>query len=149
MYSQTLFSALEIRENSHSLTLNERTDWNGLRAPVNSENSTESMENQWSEWMIFQGHTALQIVREIKEMKNLGCEPEHFQGRIIFMSMHNDIEWENQNNERVCLANVLIVHMPESSLWVIGYSLGQVQKRNGTRQTLSSLEENGTESQNS
>ena len=49
MYPQTLYCALEMRENSHSLTLNERADWNGLRALVNNtENSMESMENQSS-----------------------------------------------------------------------------------------------------
>ena len=137
MYPQTLYCALEMRENSHSLTLNERTDWNGFKSTGQyREFDGINGEPVEFEWMIFPGHTALQIVREIKEMKNLGCEPEQFQGR-------------NQNNQRVCLANVLILHMPEGSLWVIGHSSDQVQKRNGTRQTRSSLEENGTESQNS
>ena len=42
-------------------------------------------------------------------MKDLGCEPKKFQGGIIFMSMYNDIKWGNQNNERVCLGNALMV----------------------------------------
>ena len=62
------------------------------------------------EWMIFPRHTALQIVQEIQKlMKSLGCEPEQFQGIIIFMSMYNDIKLGTQNNESVCLANVFIV----------------------------------------
>ena len=56
------------------------------------------------------GHTTLQILREIQEFrKTLDCDPEHFQGRIIFMSMFNDISWRNEDNELVCSANALIV----------------------------------------
>ena len=43
-----LYSSLELCENSHSLTLDGKTDWNGLRALINTENWMESMENQWS-----------------------------------------------------------------------------------------------------
>ena len=36
----------------------------------------------------FPGFTTLQILDEIQKMlTELECEPEHFQGRIIFMSM--------------------------------------------------------------
>ena len=64
-----------------------------------------------------------------------------------FMSMYNDIVRGDPHNERVCLANsTLWLNMQRSSLWVIGHSSDQGQKRNGMRQTLSGLEENGTES---
>ena len=42
-------------------------------------------------------------------MRDLGCEPEKFQGRIILMSVYKDIEWGSENNERACLANATIV----------------------------------------
>ena len=46
------------------------------------------------EWKKFPGFTTLGILTEIsKMMAELKCEPEQFQGRIIFMSMHNDIIW--------------------------------------------------------
>ena len=35
------------------------------------------------------------------------CEPEHFKGRIIFMSMYNDIDWTKRGNKEDCIANVL------------------------------------------
>ena len=42
----------------------------------------------------FPGFTALGILEEIqKMMTELKCEPEQFKGRIIFMSMYNDIVW--------------------------------------------------------
>ena len=44
------------------------------------------------EWMVFPGHTTLEILQEIQAlMADLHCEPEQFRGRLIFMSMYNDI----------------------------------------------------------
>ena len=44
-------------------------------------------------WNIFPGFSTLELVREAQKfMSNMG-EPEQFQGRIIFMSMFNDIIW--------------------------------------------------------
>ena len=45
------------------------------------------------EWNIFPGSTTLQLVREVQKFMNKMGEPEQFQGRIIFMSMFNDIKW--------------------------------------------------------
>ena len=46
------------------------------------------------EWTNFPGFTTLQILSEIRKlMTELNCESEHVEGRIIFMSMCNDIEW--------------------------------------------------------
>ena len=46
------------------------------------------------EWNIFPGFTAVQIVREVQELQSrLSVTPEKFFGRIIFMSMVNDISW--------------------------------------------------------
>ena len=62
------------------------------------------------EWMVFPGFTTLQILIEIQKFMNtLGCEPERFQGRIIFKSMYNDIVWRDPKNEKVCVANSTLV----------------------------------------
>ena len=45
------------------------------------------------EWNIFQGFTTLQLVQEVQMFMNKMGEPEQFQGRIILMSMFNDIMW--------------------------------------------------------
>ena len=45
------------------------------------------------EWNIFPGFTTLQLVQEVQQFMNKMGEPEQFQGRIIFMSMFNDIIW--------------------------------------------------------
>ena len=62
------------------------------------------------EWMIFPGFTTLQILHEIQNfMETLGCQPERFHGRIIFMSMYNDIIWGDPQNEQVRLTNSTLV----------------------------------------
>ena len=44
------------------------------------------------EWKIFPGITTLGLLKKIQGlMRDLQCEPEHFNDRIIFMSMYNDI----------------------------------------------------------
>ena len=61
----------------------------------------QSFGHKWCEvdWNIFLGFSTLELVREVQQfMSNIG-EPEQFQGRIIFMSMFNDIIWWNKDNE--------------------------------------------------
>ena len=59
----------------------------------------------------FPGFTTLEILNEIRKMvAELKCEPEQFQGRIIFMSMFNDIIWGGTpGNEENCVATSLNV----------------------------------------
>ena len=42
-------------------------------------------------------------------MSTMSDQPEEFQGRIIFMSMSNDIIWRSEDNERECIANATLV----------------------------------------
>ena len=52
------------------------------------------------EWNIFPGFTTLQLVVEVQEfMSKMSVQPEAFTGRIIFMSMFNDISWGSQENK--------------------------------------------------
>ena len=58
----------------------------------------------------FQGFTTWQILAEIQNMMTeTKCEPEQFQGRIIFMSTYNDIVWGAKGNEDLRIANSKIV----------------------------------------
>ena len=43
------------------------------------------------EWTILPGFTTLQLVDEVQKFMNKMDDPAQFQGRIIFMSMFNDI----------------------------------------------------------
>ena len=53
------------------------------------------------EWKIFPGITTKGILEEVQKlMKSIQCELEHFNDRIIFMSMLDEIMWgENDNTE--------------------------------------------------
>ena len=61
------------------------------------------------EWNIFPGSTTLELVHEVQKFMSKMCEPEQFQGRIIFMSMFNDIIWWIEDNEQECIANATLV----------------------------------------
>ena len=51
------------------------------------------------EWKILAGLAAAGILNEIQQMMGeLQCEPENFTGRIIFMSMFNDMVWDAMMN---------------------------------------------------
>ena len=61
------------------------------------------------EWNIFPGFTTLQHVQEVQKFMNKMGEPSQFQGRIICMSMFNDIIWGSKDNEKECIANSTLV----------------------------------------
>ena len=45
------------------------------------------------EWKIFPGFTTFGLLEQIQEfMKEQKCDPEQFEGKIIFMSMFNDVK---------------------------------------------------------
>ena len=49
------------------------------------------------EWNIFPGFNTLQLSQEVKQLLlRLNETPENFTGRIIFMSMFNDISWDHE-----------------------------------------------------
>ena len=58
------------------------------------------------EWNIFTGFTSLQLCDKISDLlSSLGQSPETFTGRILFMSMFNDISCEKKGNKEECLKN--------------------------------------------
>ena len=62
------------------------------------------------EWNIFPGFTTLQLSDKISDLLSyLGEAPETFTGRILFMSMFNDISCDRKDNKEECLANARVV----------------------------------------
>ena len=52
------------------------------------------------EWNIFSGFTTLQLRNKVQEfLTKMSDQPEQFKGRIICMSMFNDISWGSEDNE--------------------------------------------------
>ena len=63
------------------------------------------------EWNILPGFTTLQLVDEVQEVINKMGDPPQFQGRIVLMSMFNDIVWGTTGNEQECIANATLVSL--------------------------------------
>ena len=73
------------------------------------------------EWNIFPGFDTLQLYGTVKDLlSRLGETPEIFTGRILFMSMFNDIFCVTKDNERECLANAKVV-----SIYAKKFGFGQ------------------------
>ena len=70
--------------------------------------STESRLN--SSGTFSQGFTTLQLCGKINDLlSDLGQTPETFTGRILFMSIFNDISCDRRGNKEECLANAGVV----------------------------------------
>ena len=71
--------------------------------------SGESTEFQWN---IFSGFDTLQLCDKISNLlSSLRQSPETFTGRILFMSILNDISCGTKDNEQECLANARLVSL--------------------------------------
>ena len=77
----------------------------GIRAERDYSNVDDIKgESAEFEWNIFPGFTTLQLCDKITELlSSLGQSPEAFTGRILFMSMFNDISCEGKGNKEQCL----------------------------------------------
>ena len=70
------------------------------------------------EWNIFPGFDTLQLCDKVKSLlSRLGETPEKFTGRILFMSMFNDISCGTRDNEQECLANARLVSLYARNIW--------------------------------
>ena len=64
------------------------------------------------EWNIFPGSNTLQLSHKVQELLlRLSVTPEKFTGRIIFMSMFNDISCGSKGNEKECKSNAQLVSL--------------------------------------
>ena len=73
------------------------------------------------EWNIFPGFTTLELCTEVQELfSKLSVQPEDFTGRIIFMSMFNDISWGSKDNKKECESSAQLV-----SIYARRFSPGQ------------------------
>ena len=62
------------------------------------------------DWNIFPGFTTLQLCGKVTDLlSDLGETPETLKGKILFMSMFNDISCERKGNKEECLANARVV----------------------------------------
>ena len=79
------------------------------------------------EWNILPGFTTLQLCGKVKDLlSDLGQTPETFTGRILFMSMFNDISCDRKGNKDECLANAGVVKVLARKFGVAQYTLLQM-----------------------
>ena len=89
--------------------------WKNRVAGIRSEKSYRDFdaingESTEFEWNIFPGFTTLQLCDKVNDLlSNLGQTPETFTGRILFMSMFNDISCDKNGNKDECLKNANFV----------------------------------------
>ena len=83
--------------------------WKNRVAGVRTERNYSDFEDVKGEsaefeWNIFPGFTTLQLCDKINNLlSSLGQSPETFTGRILFMSMFNDISCDGKDNKEQCL----------------------------------------------
>ena len=89
--------------------------WRNRLAGVRAERNYRDFEDVKGEstefeWNIFPGFTSLQLCDRISNLlSSLGQSPETFTGRILFMSMFNDISCDRKDNKVECLKNAEFV----------------------------------------
>ena len=85
--------------------------WKNRVAGVRAERNYRDFEDVKGEstefeWNIFPGFTSLQLCDKISNLlSSLGQSPETFTGRILFMSMFNDISCDRKDNKEECFKN--------------------------------------------
>ena len=94
VFSDSVLSLGKMNENPQSnYAWEDRFTW-FKSSPEYPASDTIDGEPVELEWNIFPGFTTLQSCSKVQELlSRLRVEPEGFTGRIIFMSMFNDISW--------------------------------------------------------
>ena len=97
--------------------------WKNRLAGVRAERSYRDYEDVSGgstefEWNIFPGFTSLQLCDKISNLlSSLGQSPETFTGRILFMSMFNDVSCDRYDNKDECLKNAEFVKTFAKKIW--------------------------------
>ena len=110
VFSDSVLCLGKIQENRQSNDAwEQRLGWfNHLR---NKETLTESTASRWTSSEIFSQDSArCSSMRKSKSLLFRFEEtPENFKGRILFMSMFNDISCGSRDNEKECMSNANLV----------------------------------------
>ena len=86
-------------------------------------------------------------IHNVGNIAELNCEPEHFKGRIIFMSMFNDIDRWKRGNRENCIANAHrfteYARRFSRGHWSFLAPGSEKRRRNGTELISANLMDNG------
>ena len=149
VFSDSVLCLGKVNQNPISNTAGERQlDWFKDSSQYRTLDTIDGEPMEF-EWNISHGFTTLQLVQEVQQFMNKMGEPEKFQGRIIFMSMFNDIIWRSKDNEKECIVNsTLCLYSQKDFQQEVGHSSDLDQKRSGILLMIANHKENGTKSLN-
>ena len=100
------------------------------------------------DWNIFPGFTTLQLCSKVQELlSRLSVLPEKFTGRMIFMSMFNDISWGSKDKKNVNQVLNSFLSVQRDSEQDNEHSSGLDQRKSGTLLVKTVHKENETELQ--
>ena len=149
VFSDSVLCLGKMNQNPQSNTAWEDKLTSFKRSPQYRTLDTIDGERMEFEWNIFPGITTLQFCNKVQEFMSKMCEkPEEFTGRIIFMSMFNDISWGSQDNEQECESNANLVSIYARRFSPARWSWVADQKRSGIPLMIANHKENGTGSLN-
>ena len=120
VFSDSVLCLGKMNENPQSNTVWEDKLTSFKSSPQYRALDTIDGEPMEFEWNNFPGFTTLQLCNKVQEFLSkiskqpedfMSTEPEDFTGRIIFMSMFNDISWWSQDNEQECELSAQLVSM--------------------------------------
>ena len=112
VFSDSVLCLVKIFENTQSNDAwEQRLGW--LKSSSNYRNFDRiGGEPVELEWNVFRGFNTLQLSEEVKSLLlRLFETPENFTGRIIFMSMFNDLSCGSKDNEEECESNANLVSL--------------------------------------
>ena len=112
VFSDSVFCLGKMNENPQSnMAWEDRLTW-FKSSPEDRALDRIDGEPMEFEWNIFKGFTTLQLSHKVQELLlRLSVTPEKFTGRIIFMSMFNDISWGSKENKKECESNAQLVSL--------------------------------------
>ena len=121
VFSDSVLCLGKIHQNPESNEAwRKRIEWNTSSQSYRNFDGINGEPTEF-EWNIFPGFDTLQLCDKVTDLLNrLGETPENFTGRILFMSMFNDISCGTKDNEQECLAHARLV-----SLYARRFDTGQ------------------------
>ena len=112
VFSDSVLCLGKIHENTQTNTAwEQRLEWFKTSQEYRNLDRIDGEPMEF-EWNIFPGFNTLQLSQEVKQLLlGLNETPENVTGRIIFMSMFNDISWVSRDNKRECESNANLVSL--------------------------------------
>ena len=103
VFSDSVLCLGKVNQNRTSNNVWEES-WVGSKVHHNRELWTQLTESRWNSSGLFSQDLPHCSSSTMSKRTKMG-DPSQFQGRIIFMSMFNDIIWRSEDHERECFAN--------------------------------------------